>query len=195
MQLKPFLRPSGSVTRTKHLRSKCDSHFDPRRLRRLTWCYASIRRIAAALVLLYAGSTFANESPAERVTAYLVAFNSDSDMEQVSSEYWFSEMVLNPGQQSPVHLPGSTLAKQFESLRSSLKEAGWIRSEVGEIGQCQLREDFALVTVGYTRIFRDGTRRPGAALYSLGKDSSVWKISSINVIDDINILRCSAHDA
>ena len=92
-------------------------------LRHLTGCYAPIRRIVAALVLLYVGSTFANESPAERVTAYLAAFNSDSDMEQVSSEYWFSEMVLNPGQQSPVHLPGSTLAKQFESLRSGLKEA------------------------------------------------------------------------
>jgi len=31
IQLKSF----PSVTRTKHLRSKCESHFDPRRLRRL----------------------------------------------------------------------------------------------------------------------------------------------------------------
>jgi hypothetical protein len=39
MKLKPFLRPSGSVTPTKHLRPKCDSHFGPRRLGGLTWCY------------------------------------------------------------------------------------------------------------------------------------------------------------
>ncbi len=31
-----------SFARTKHLRSKCESHFDPRRLRRLTGCYASV---------------------------------------------------------------------------------------------------------------------------------------------------------
>ncbi|MFK8021267.1 MAG: hypothetical protein AB8B86_15995 [Pseudomonadales bacterium] len=154
-----------------------------------------MRGIAAALVLLYAGSTSANETPVERVIAYLAAFNSDSDMEQVSSEYWFSEMVLNPEKQSPIHLHGSTLAQQFERLRSGLKEAGWIRSEVGEIEYCLLRKDFALVSVGYTRIFDDGTRSPGAALYTLGMDSSVWKISSINMIDDSKMFRCSAHDA
>jgi hypothetical protein len=42
MQLKSLL----SVARTKYLRSeatpsKCESRFDPRRLRRLTGCYAS----------------------------------------------------------------------------------------------------------------------------------------------------------
>ena len=31
-------------TRTKHLRSKCESHFDPRRLRRLTGCYVPVVR-------------------------------------------------------------------------------------------------------------------------------------------------------
>lgn len=41
MKLKPFLRPAGSVNRTKHLRSKRESHFDPRRLRRLTGCQAA----------------------------------------------------------------------------------------------------------------------------------------------------------
>ena len=119
MQLKSL----PEVVRTGHHKSKCESHFALRRPSRLTRCYAPIRRIAAAFVLLYAGSTFAKESPAERVTAYLAAFNSDSDMAQVSSEYWFSEMVLNPGEQSPVHLPGSTLAKQFENLRSGLKRS------------------------------------------------------------------------
>lgn len=163
--------------------------------RPLTRCYASMRGIAAVFVMLYAGSVFANETPVERVTAYLAAYNSNSDMEQVSSEYWFSEMVLNPGKQSPTHLSGPTMAQQFERLRSGLKKAGWIRSVVDEIESCQLRKDFALVSVGYTRIFKDGTRLPGAALYTLGKDSSVWKISSINVIDDSKIFRCSAHDA
>ncbi|MFT7220602.1 MAG: hypothetical protein ACI8Z1_002221 [Candidatus Azotimanducaceae bacterium] len=33
-QLKPF----AMLTPTKHLRSNCDSQFDPRRLRRLTGC-------------------------------------------------------------------------------------------------------------------------------------------------------------
>ena len=66
---------------------------------------------------------------------------------------------------------------------------------MGEIRECQLREDFAIVGVAYTRVFEDGSRRPGAALYTLGKDSSLWKISSINVIDDIQKLKCSEKDA
>lgn len=44
MRLKLFLRPFGSVTRTKHrnagsLGSKCGSQFDLRRFRTLTRCY------------------------------------------------------------------------------------------------------------------------------------------------------------
>lgn len=35
IQLKSF---AYRLTRTKRLRSKCESHFDPRRLRRLTGC-------------------------------------------------------------------------------------------------------------------------------------------------------------
>ena len=163
---------------------------------RLTWCYASMRRIAAAIFLLYVGSTFADESPAGRVSAYLDdAFNAGLNMEEVGAEYWFSEMVLNPGEQPPIHLSRSALAQAIERLRFGLKEAGWLRSEVGEVRECQLREDFAIVGVAYTRVFEDGTRRPGAALYTLGKESSLWKISSINVIDNIQKLKCSEKDA
>jgi len=154
-----------------------------------------MRRIAAAILLLYVGSTFADESPGERVSAYLVAFNAGMNMEEVGAEYWFSEIVLNPGERPPSHLSRSALAQQFERLRIELKEAGWLRSEVGEIRNCQFREDFAIVGVAYTRFFENGTRRPGAALYTLGKDSSVWKISSINLIDDIQELECSEKDA
>lgn len=163
----------------------------PRCLKR----YVSMRRIAVAILLLYVGSTFADESPAERVSAYLVAFNAGLNMEEVGAEYWFSEMVLNPGERPPIHLSGSDLARQFERLRSGLKEAGWLRSEVGEIRNCQFREDFAIVGVAYIRVFENGIRRPGTALYTLGKDSSVWKISSINLIDDIQMLDCSEKDA
>jgi len=35
-----WLKSPPSWARTKHLRSKCESHFDSRRLRRLTRCYA-----------------------------------------------------------------------------------------------------------------------------------------------------------
>ena len=157
--------------------------------------YASMRSIAAAILLLYVGSTFADESPVERVSAYLVAFNSALNMEEVGAEYWFSEMVLNPGERPPIHLSGSALAQRFERLRFGLKEAGWIRSEIGEIRNCQFRGDFAIVGVAYTRVFENGSRRPGAALYTLGKDSNVWKISSINVIDNIQELECSEKDA
>ena len=38
MQLKPLI----TFARLKRLRSKCETHFDPRRLRRLTGCYASL---------------------------------------------------------------------------------------------------------------------------------------------------------
>jgi hypothetical protein len=46
MLLKSLLRPTGYVTRTKHrsaepLLPKCDSHLNPRRLCRLTRCYAT----------------------------------------------------------------------------------------------------------------------------------------------------------
>ena len=58
MVLKSFLRPAGSVTRTKHLRSKCESHFDPRRLRRLTRCYVS-RVVLLSLLSLVSVSSFA----------------------------------------------------------------------------------------------------------------------------------------
>ena len=115
-------------------------------------------------------------------------------MEEVSAKYWFSKMVLNPDGQPPIHLSRSALAQQFQRLRQGLMEAGWIRSEVGEIQQCKLRKDFALVSVSYTRVFEDGTRRPGAALYTLGKDVSVWKISSINVIDKVQRFACSVED-
>ncbi|WOJ97686.1 hypothetical protein R0137_03710 [Congregibacter brevis] len=157
--------------------------------------YASLRSIATAIFLLYVGPMFAGESPAERVSAYLVAFNGGLDMEEVSAEYWLSEMVLNPGEQPPIHLSRSALAQQFQRLRLGLREAGWVRSEVGETLQCKLRKDFALVSVSYSRVFEDGTRRPGAALYTLGKDSSVWKISSINVIDEVQRFACSDEDA
>jgi hypothetical protein len=159
--------------------------------RHICGCCESMRRIAAAILLLYVGSAFADESPAERVSAYLVAFKAELNMEEVGAEYWFSEMVLNPGDQPPIHLSRSALAQQFERLRFGLKEAGWLRSEVGVIRSCRLREDFAIVGVAYTRVFEGGTRRPGAALYTLGKDSSVWKISSINLVDDIQRLECS----
>ncbi len=46
------LKPPTSWARTKHLRSKCESHFDPRRLRRLTGCYASFSSIIFAILLL-----------------------------------------------------------------------------------------------------------------------------------------------
>ena len=36
------LKPLTTFVRTKHLWSKCESHFDPRRLRRLTGCYVLI---------------------------------------------------------------------------------------------------------------------------------------------------------
>lgn len=157
--------------------------------------YASLRSIAIAVFLLYVGPTFAGESPAERISAYLVAFNLGLDMEEVGAEYWLSEMVLNPGEQPPIHLSRSSLAQQFQRLRLGLKEAGWVRSEVGEIRQCQLRKDFALVSVSYTRIFEGEIKHPGAALYTLVKDGPVWKISSINVIDEVNRFACSEKDA
>ena len=165
------------------------------RLGSLCSCYTSLRSIATAIFLLSVGPTFAGESPAERVSAYLVAFNGGLDMEEVSAEYWLSEMVLNPGEQPPIHLSRSALAQQFQRLRQGLVEAGWLHSEVGEILQCKLRKDFALVSISYARVFEDGTRRPGAALYTLGKDSSVWKISSINVIDEVQRFACSDEDA
>ncbi|MFT6006475.1 MAG: hypothetical protein ACI9SX_001450 [Pseudoalteromonas tetraodonis] len=164
-------------------------------LSRIYSCYVSMRGIAVAMLLLHGGSAFADESPTERITAYFAAFNSNSGMEEVGAEYWFSEMVLNPRQRNAIHLSRSALAQQFERLRSGLKDSGWIRSEVDEIGHCQLREDFALVSVRYIRIFENGARRPGAALYTLGKDSSVWKISSINSIDDTKMIRCNVDDS
>ncbi|MFK7733722.1 MAG: hypothetical protein AB8B48_19030 [Pseudomonadales bacterium] len=154
-----------------------------------------MRSFVTAIFLLYMGSVFADESPAERVSAYLAAFNTAVDMEVVGAEYWFSEIVLNPGDQPPIHLSRSALAQQFHRLRIGLQEAGWIRSEVGEIRQCQLRKDFALVGVAYARVFEGETRRPGAALYSLGKDASVWKIASITPIDEIQRFTCSDKDA
>jgi len=157
--------------------------------------YASLRGIAIAVFLLYVGPTFAGETPAERVSAYLIAFNAGLDMEEVGAEYWLSEMVLNPGEQPPIHLSKSALAQQFQRLRLGLKEAGWVRSEVGEVRECQLRKDFALVSVSYARVFEGGIRRPGAALYTLGKDGSVWKIASINVIDEVHRFACSDEDA
>lgn len=157
--------------------------------------YVSLRSIAIAVFLLYVGPTFAGEYPAERVLAYLNAFNAGLDMEEVGAEYWLAEMVLNPGEQPPIHLSRSALAQQFQRLRLGLKEAGWVRSEVGEVRQCQLRKDFALVSVSYTRVFEGGARRPGAALYTLVKDGSVWKISSINVIDEVHRFTCSDKDA
>ncbi|MFK8051045.1 MAG: hypothetical protein AB8B81_21665 [Halioglobus sp.] len=163
--------------------------------RLLTKRYVSVRPIATAIFLLYVASTFADESPAERGSAYLVAFNSEVDMGEVGAEYWFSEMVLNPSEQPPIHLSRSALAQQFQRLRFGLKEAGWIRSEVGEIRECQLRKDFALVSVAYARVFEGGIRRPGAAFYTLGKDASVWKISSITPIDAIQRFTCSDKDA
>ncbi len=194
-QLKSFLRPAGSGTPTKHLRSNCESQFDPRRLRGLTGCYASVRMAVAAFVFLFSLPTFASETPIKRVTAYIAAFNSGADMQVVGAEYWFSEMVLNPADQHPVHLSGAALAQQFERLRAGLKEAGWVRSEIVETANCQLREDFALVSVRYVRIFEDGARRPGSVLYTVGKDSSIWKISSINPVDPTKMIGCSGDDA
>lgn len=157
--------------------------------------YAPLRGIATVILILYVASTFASESPAERVSAYLVAFNGGLDMKKVSAEYWFSEMVLNPDEQPPIHLSRSALAQQFQRLRQGLMEAGWVRSEVEEIFQCKLRKDFALVSISYTRVFEGGARRPGAALYTLSKDSTVWKISSINIIDEVQRFACSDGDA
>lgn len=165
------------------------------RPRRSTFCYATGRRAALAIICFYALPVFASDTPVDRVKAYIAAFNSDSGMQEVSAEHWFSKMVLNPEQQHPTHLSGSALAQQFELLRTQLRRAGWLRSEIRRVSYCQLREDFALVSVIYVRIFQDGSERPGAVLYTVGKDSSVWKISSINPIDGGMIISCSGDDA
>ena len=177
MQLKSL----PTVARTKHLRSKCESHFDSQRLRRLTGCYASVLALSV-LAALSSSHTWADELAKQSALHWF---------EEVYWPHWEDSAQLDLEEVKPLFSKnfsahsgiadsyyGKCPPPDFAIGIEKYREEGWLGDDlIGAISR-RINERTHVVEATIRSNFNSSPESIVCSWYLLEKSGESWLIAS-----------------
>ena len=149
-----------------------------------------MKRAVTTLVLVFASlAVWAADNPEQVVTKYIEAYSKGVPGSELVETYWMPTLTTHSRGASANLVTAENFANVLESFRRQVAEQGWVRSEIEEINSCLLREDLAIVSLTYNRLYEDGSKSLDAVVYSLsGPDR--WRLSSVWPVDTNAMIYC-----
>ena len=149
-----------------------------------------MRNILLALAsILLPTSSLADETPQQIVSDYIGGYSAGVDTSELVKTYWLSTLVVFSVEAPPRQLSSDAFAEIVHQFREQVREAGWLRTEIVEIEQCEVREDLAIVSLRYKRVFSDGKEPMDAVTYTLTMEDK-WRISAVMPTDPRLMVVC-----
>ena len=149
--------------------------------------YANVLFFATLLIMAFSAKA---DTPESVVSRYIDAYSAGVPTTELVDTYWMPTVTVHPKGLTANQLDAQAWAEVLETFRNQVTEQGWIRSEIVELHSCQLREELAIVSLSYNRVFKDGSKELDAVVYSLsGVDG--WRLSSVWPVDIDALITCA----
>jgi hypothetical protein len=98
------------------------------------------------LVAAIASPSVADRSPQSVVTQYIEGYSNGIDAHELIQRYWHPSMIKFLPVDLPTQLQSTQFADMVNQFRENVREQSWLRTEIAEIRQCEVRPDLAVVS-------------------------------------------------